>query len=254
MRTLLFALIVAASCLPAEEAVNAPPAPAEAAKDLNDERFHDLLLAVAKAYKDYGRVDDEARWAPTLCRAPFPGTIRESASKDEGTHGRKLYYLYAFDAKSYIKSARGDWFRDSNPNLKLPAYQEKPAAQAIIKEAWVPKEATAEDLAQEVKRKRPFGEPERLLKKGEKTFLPAAQGPLFLMVKLDEKTEGTDAGWVYGTLTPDGKRVTSAGKVQSCMTCHENAGAGRLFGLKPREGVKGVPPEKKSAPEEPQKK
>ena len=51
------------------------------------------------------------------------------------------------------------------------------------------------------------------------------------MFKLDPQTPDTDEGWVYGTVTPDGKKVTSAGKVESCMKCHQRAPHDRLFGL-----------------------
>ncbi|MBA3541386.1 MAG: hypothetical protein H0T79_17370 [Deltaproteobacteria bacterium] len=43
--------------------------------------------------------------------------------------------------------------------------------------------------------------------------------------------DGTDAGWIYGTIV--GGEVTSAGRVASCMGCHESASHERLFGLKP---------------------
>ena len=51
------------------------------------------------------------------------------------------------------------------------------------------------------------------------------------MMKLDPKTPGADDGWVYGTVSADGKTVTSAGRVASCMKCHETRPT-RLFGLK----------------------
>ncbi len=57
------------------------------------------------------------------------------------------------------------------------------------------------------------------------------KGPLFVMLRKDHSTPGTDQGWVYATLTPDGKTVTSAGRVASCMECHVRAEHGRLFGL-----------------------
>ena len=34
-----------------------------------------------------------------------------------------------------------------------------------------------------------------------------------------------------GTLTPDGKTVTSAGKVKTCMGCHTENTTDRMFGL-----------------------
>jgi len=53
---------------------------------------------------------------------------------------------------------------------------------------------------------------------------------LFIMFKMDPKTPETDQGWVYGTVTADGKQVISAGRVVSCMRCHERAPNDRLFG------------------------
>jgi hypothetical protein len=54
---------------------------------------------------------------------------------------------------------------------------------------------------------------------------------LYVMVKKAPSTPGTDQGWVYGTITPDGS-VTSAGRVASCMGCHKDAKVDRLFGVK----------------------
>jgi hypothetical protein len=61
-------------------------------------------------------------------------------------------------------------------------------------------------------------------------YKAAKPAGLFVMMKLDPKTPGTDAGWVYGTLSADGKAVTAAGKVESCMKCHQDAKHDRLFG------------------------
>ena len=36
-----------------------------------------------------------------------------------------------------------------------------------------------------------------------KAYKTGAAAPLFVMVKLDPKTPGTDQGWVYGTTTAD---------------------------------------------------
>jgi hypothetical protein len=181
-------------------------------KDENDARFHPLLLAAAKAYEGYGKVDDALRFAPTLCMAPPPQPVRLSASKDTGTHGQKLYYLYAWDAASYLKSSKKDWKKSWQTP---PSYDQKPAEQVLVKQSWTRAPATKESEALAV---------------GE-------MKDLFLMIKLAEKTEGTDKGWVYGTVTADGKRVTSSGRVASCMACHETAGDGRLFGLS-RDGEK----------------
>ena len=52
-----------------------------------------------------------------------------------------------------------------------------------------------------------------------------------MIARVARDAEGSDAGWVYGTVTPDG-RVTSAGRVASCMGCHVDAPHERMFGLK----------------------
>jgi hypothetical protein len=60
----------------------------------------------------------------------------------------------------------------------------------------------------------------------------AQKAGLFVMYKLDPGTPGTDEGWVYGTVSADGREVLSAGRVGPCMACHWDAPHDRLFGLK----------------------
>jgi hypothetical protein len=69
------------------------------------------------------------------------------------------------------------------------------------------------------------------------------QAELFVMAKLGAADlPGTDAGWIYGTLTPDGQTLTSAGRVQRCMDCHEAAPHERLFGLQKTKAFAKVKP------------
>lgn len=144
----------------------------------------------AREYAEYGKVDDEVRWAPHLCRQPSPPHLRASASHDSGTHGRKLYYLFAKDRKAYVRENS----------------RKQPVGQVIVKESWVPAAGST---------------PEKPVA-GEK-------GPLFLMVKTGDPD--SDAGWIYATATPDGSTITAAGKIASCMECHQRAKVDRLFGL-----------------------
>lgn len=65
--------------------------------------------------------------------------------------------------------------------------------------------------------------PVRYIQEGDKLFHAKDAAGLFLMFRTDSNTPGTDAGWVYGTIAPDGKTVTSAGTVQSCTRCHKDA-------------------------------
>jgi hypothetical protein len=84
---------------------------------------------------------------------------------------------------------------------------EQPPGQVIVKESW---ESAG-------------GEGE--LRVGEKR-------ELFVMLKTSAEDVDSDAGWVYGTLTPDGATVTSVGRINSCMGCHRDAPKDRIFGVK----------------------
>jgi hypothetical protein len=212
------------------------------------EPFHARLVEIAKTYKSYRHVDfAEAAWAPGLCRAPIPyrdfrpGEVRPSGSKDADTHGQKLYFLFARNRDAYLNAA-------ARPQAE---------GQVIVKESWTPREATEEErtryLSQDFVRNHegvPFA------RKDGKLYRTDKQGDLFIMFKTAADKEGSDHGWVYGTVTPDGKTVTSAGRVESCMKCHQSAKHDRLFGLPggltkmPFEEKKpSVPPSKEPAKE-----
>jgi hypothetical protein len=200
-----------------------------------DPPFHAQLLKVAESYTSYGRVDDEMRWAPWLCRAPLAGQARFSRSADEATHGRKLYSIFAANRNAYLAAAN----------------QPSPVGQVIIKESWVPEEVSdrkpgkprwedtifspgKESNPDRTDHFNPYAE------RDGKVYKAAKKGELFIMMKLDPTTPGSDDGWVYGTVSADGKTVTSAGRVASCMSCHEPR-KDRLFGLRPGQPVEGAP-------------
>jgi len=82
----------------------------------------------------------------------------------------------------------------------------QPAGQVLVKESWIPAAGSTS--------KKPVA--------GEK-------GPLFVMMKTGDSD--SDAGWLYATLTPDGRSVTAAGMIASCMECHQSK-KDRLFGVK----------------------
>jgi hypothetical protein len=210
-----------------------PPMRAGAEKPA-EQPFHKELLKIAADYKSWGRVDDEMRWAPWLCRTPNPGLAHVSASKDEQTHGQKLYSLFARQRDDYVKLAKG----------KTVA-----VGQAIVKQSWLPDEITDPkerpgkqiDGVKVVLTPAPDAKDRQLghlgdhfypyVWKGEKVFKATQRAELFIMMKLAPGTPGTDAGWVYATATPDGKKITSVGKVASCMRCHVDPKRDRLFGL-----------------------
>jgi hypothetical protein len=195
------------------------------------EPFHDRLLEIAATYEEYGRLDPELRFARLPCAdAGRPGGSRASVSSswDTTTHGRKLYWLFV-----QITSGFGSYIPASGPN---------PIGQVIVKEAWTSEEETDRSKANshisrmvKVRRQGQLVEyPDVLIpyvRQGEQVFRAGRKAALFIMYKTDPQNPDTDEGWVYGTVTPDGKEVTSAGKVESCMACHRNAPHDRLFGL-----------------------
>ena len=153
---------------------------------------HDAVHRVAGTYTQYHRMNDLLQFSKTTrCMAPPPPEPRMSASRDESTHGRKLYYMFALDSRSY-SSAK---------------YRDQPVGQTIVKESWLP------------------------AKEGR------SRGPLFIMMKTGEPD--SDDGWIYATATPDGKTITAAGKLESCMECHRSKTRDRMFGMSPERETEG---------------
>lgn len=201
-----------------------PPAAQAAAKP-----FEAKLLAIGREYLAYGRVDDESRWSPELCRMPLPPRVRPSASKDADTHGQKLYSLLARNRAAYVAAAK-------NP---------QPVGQVIVKEAWMPEVVKDGERPEPVRGKvvplprgaDAIGRTEHrdwllpYAKKDGKTYKAGKPAGLYIMFKAESATADTDAGWVYGTVTPDGRTVTASGRIESCMGCHVKAKNDRLFGL-----------------------
>lgn len=192
--------------------------------------FEQELLAAAGAYREWPRVSDQANWAPTMCRIPPAGGALRSASSDADTHGRKLYFLFAKDAGSY----RALWNFEDLPPAEQAAATAALQGQVLVKQSW---RAVEVDRAS-VPTLRPANlggrvHPEEYAFDGDRAFRTGQQADLFVMLKLDPATPDTDRGWVYGTLTPDGSRVTASGRLQSCMECHVDAPRDRLFGPMP---------------------
>lgn len=198
-------------------AIAADPPKAEPALTKSQQEWAARVREIAAGYEKWGRVDDEARWAPYLCRAPFPARAWFSASSDKDTHGRKLYSLFAKDRTAYV-------VRD----LKSTG-----VGQVIVKEAWVPEEVRKVNQAQLMTPSsgRPASPFVPYASRDGKTYKASKKAGLFVMMKLDPKTPETDAGWVYATVADDLKTVTAVGKIGSCMECHVKAKFDRLFGL-----------------------
>jgi hypothetical protein len=179
-------------------------------------------------------VDDAARAAPTDCRmTSLPPRLRRTASADAETHGGdKVYAMFAKDPAPYRALTGLDALYARDEPMDVDGTEG--CSQVLVKEAFRPVEVAggrphlvelAADGSDDVrKRLRPAEKDGRRLAPGERIGL-------FVMFRVDPKTPGTDDGWVYGTVTADGKTVTAAGRVASCMRCHETAPHGRLFGL-----------------------
>jgi hypothetical protein len=215
----------AARTAPAEPSPQANPAPVVAPRGEDapfDSRWADEVRSVVVDYERWGRVDDEARWAPWLCRIPMAATAYISESDDADTHGHKLYTLYAMDAEAY-----GARRSDGGPS-RLAGL-----SQVIVKESFAPvplddvhdaKLERGANGAMGMQRLRPA-------ERDGRRFVAGERKGLFIMMKTEGSTEGTDAGWVYATVDPDMITVTAVGAIGSCMGCHAEAGDDRLFGL-----------------------
>jgi len=175
-------------------------------------------------YTQWGRFDEGARWSPERCWMPPADHARLSASRDESTHGRKIYSLYAKDRNAYVNLLE----------------QDAPVGQVLVKESFHPDLLPEGTLAENF----PYLSFEAQQELIEDRWMPyvrdgagrefkaGARGPLFLMMKFAADSPGTDNGWVYATLDTEGE-VTAAGAIASCMECHEDAPRDRQFGLPP---------------------
>ncbi len=185
--------------------------------------FEQQILLIAANYKrSFARVSDRAHWSPQLCRAPRPTGVQQSASNDAGTHGRKLYHLYAANSAAYDEMSYGS--ADT-------AWRGNPVGQAVVKEAFRPEEVLAAQRPESLKT--PQGEPtlpDGYLEENGTLYRAGDPAGLFIMLKLDPATPHTDNGWIYAVTTPDAAAVLEVGAIQSCMECHAMTTRDRLYG------------------------
>jgi len=155
-------------------------------------------------------------------RAP---SAHASESDDPKTHGEKLYSLYAMNPVAYgaQPSAWGPAARVGLPGVE----------QVIVKESFEPIPIERlEDTKGGVGRGGTWGAHGlRPAVRDGKRFVAGERRGLYLMIKLEEAGQGTDAGWVYATVEPDMMTVSAVGLIDACAGCHREAGEGRLFGL-----------------------
>jgi hypothetical protein len=220
----------------------APPA----ANALTPEQTAVVLKAAAEYRKPpFSLVNPEPDPAPADCMAPFfVVPPRPSLAKTDDGHGKKLYYLYAKDLHAYRAGAGlyNDWSRsfpspnDKAPPKESPARQrrEQAVGQVIVKESWTDQLVTQGDPP----RAPPEGSDASLITRGSfdgAMHQIGEQSALFIMAKVAESGDPkTDNGWIYATVTPDRKTITSGGLLPKCMGCHEKAEHDRIFGPKQR--------------------
>lgn len=213
-----------------------------------DPRFEATLLAAAHDYRSWGRVDERPNLAPVLCRAPmgldygFPSHARLSHA-DDAEHGQKLYYLFAgFGAHSARDRYTALGTAGAEPSI--------PVGFTVVKQSWkaVPSSPpaanagpTIDDPVFDMSTDTPA--PIHWVDHEGQRLHVGEQADLFVMIKAGAADmPGTDAGWIYGTLTSDGRTVSSAGAVQRCMDCHDAAPHERLFGLQQTKAFATVKP------------
>jgi hypothetical protein len=172
--------------------------------------FHERARAIAAEYQQWGRVDDELRWAPFLCRLPSPGIAWFSKSEDATTHGQKLYSVFAKHRTAYPAGPHTD--------------------QVIVKQSWTAERAEGVTFDPTSARQPTADHFYPYAQKDGTVYRAATPAGLYIMFKVDPATPDTDAGWVYATLSP-ANQVTASGRIASCIRCHERAEHERLFGV-----------------------
>lgn len=197
--------------------VAAPTAENDAAIDPTLAR---RLLEIAEEYADYELVNTDSRIANGACFVPSGEFVPPQFSQADGAgHGKKLYFLFARDADAYAAAG---------------ADAMQPVGQVVVKESWAAREIR--DSHQPSRFEHRGGMPIRLYAEQEgRAYGADRQTELFIMFKQPPDAAGTDAGWVYGTVTADRQRVTSAGRIASCVDCHRQAPGDRLFGSRSPE-------------------
>lgn len=223
---------------PAPLAPAPAPEPSASATPAHDEYVLDeasaaTLREAARDYLAWGRVDERPNVAPVLCRAPLPhdygapSQVRLSRA-DEAEHGRKLYFLFAGPNQL---GGRHLYAKLGKPGSEVPV------GFTVVKQSWTaepgpaPAPAPAPTHPNAIITIEP-PPPVTTLEHEGRQLHTGEPRELFVMTKIGAPdTPGTDLGWIYGTLTPDGQTVTSAGRVERCMSCHEHADHERLFGL-----------------------
>lgn len=174
-----------------------------------DPAFAEQIHSIAGDYFDYAKVDDQPHFAPAPC-APATAfddgpAIRLSSAGPNSLHAEKLYYLYVKNHESYLKPNEGS----------------APVGQVIVKQGYLAHEITTDNAFHR--------NTKAVVERNGRKYTTGEPLALFIMMKLDEKTPNTDHGWIYG-VTDFGGKVSAAGVVDACASCHAHAPHDRLFG------------------------
>jgi len=222
------------------EAVAVESATTSEGSDVADaSRFDAALLAAARDYLAWPRWTHAPGWKPELCsveRLPVVLDTFLSHSEDADTHGGKLYHLYPSSFQEYWAVSRRaedpdtqrERLRENAGVFYWPGTYRVPPGFVIVKETWSSAYADAEMVA------RAHAMLDEFLptaERGGRQFVTDEREELFMMLKTDPATPGTDQGWVYGVVSTDGQTVLASGLIDSCIGCHRKAPVDRLFGM-----------------------
>jgi hypothetical protein len=225
--------LVSAPLLAQDPEVPADPKGESKSKpDANEPSYHPLVRDAVAAYPSFMRVDDAGRFAPERCFAPPPIPVRISDADKDSPHGKKIYSVYAQDAKAYgFKPTPKDWKPISLPDELAKRLGE--VEQILVKQAWKAEVMTEKPTPPLRPGKANWGKSGLYpIEKDGKWWRGDEFDGLFLMIKPKKTELATDAGWIYATVAPDLKTITGAGLMQSCMECHKTQPS-RIFGLPP---------------------
>lgn len=196
------------------------PEPAAPADETPDDNIRDQLLASAVLFEHWPQANTAARFAPYLCTpVGFDPVAVMSKSDHAVTHGDKLYHLYVrYLDPGYPDPGLQMWGRREGAT---PAEGwEAPIGQTLVKQSWTSSNATDDGAI----------EPGRSALHNGERYVMDEPFALFMMHKSAPDTPGTDQGWTYAVLSPDGKEVQRMGALEDCMSCHVKAKFDRLFG------------------------
>jgi hypothetical protein len=203
------------------ERENAKPATSVAPVQADTRTVEEMLLEAGRDHLGWARVGTQINWATTLCRASIPGEIididgpRHSASKDEATHGHKLYWL-----RAKVHGAYQVPFGNQQSAEELAA----PVGQVLVKQSWSAKRVEVSWVQEGENRS-------RCSERNGQWFAADEPRELFIMMKMDKARADTDDGWLYGVVSADGSKVVRSGMLEDCMGCHREAVHDRQLGL-----------------------